>query len=131
MKILTEICYFTYIYLFSLKHYNTSTFIGYKCEHLNFLFHGVWKEFIYVQIILSCIVGKLSKTWTNVLYILQVGTNIIPVSVCGGDNQGSADRNKRKRKGGRNGVASVEPDNTSLGIADHLRYLFSNQRMLN
>ena len=72
--------------------------------------------------------GKLSKTWTNVLYILQVGTNIIPVSICGGDNQGSADRNKRKRKGGRNGVASVEPDNTSLGIADHLRYLFSNPK---
>jgi hypothetical protein len=38
---------------------------------------------------------------------------------CGGDNQGPADGNKRKRKGARNSVASVEPDDTTLGISEN------------
>jgi hypothetical protein len=35
---------------------------------------------------------------------------------CSGDIQGSGDGNKRKRKGARNSVASVEPADTTLGI---------------
>ena len=37
---------------------------------------------------------------------------------CGGDNQGPADRNKRKRKGATNSVASVEPPDTTSGISE-------------
>jgi hypothetical protein len=64
---------------------------------------------------------------------------------CGGDNQGPGDRNKRKRKGATNSVASVEPADSTLGIsekqsripamvmlylpvADHMRHFFSNPK---
>jgi hypothetical protein len=67
----------------------------------------VWKEFMHVEIIVFCIVGILSKTWTNALYVLQVGTKN-NASYCDGDNQGLADGNKRKRKGNAmNSVASI------------------------
>jgi hypothetical protein len=39
----------------------------------------VWKEFIHAQIIVFCIVGIPSKTWINVLYVLQVDTKAMPV----------------------------------------------------
>ena len=42
---------------------------------------------------------------------------------CGGDNQGPADRNKRKRKGAANSVASVEPLDTTLGISEKQRQI--------
>ena len=35
---------------------------------------------------------------------------------CGGDNQGPADRNKKKRKSATNSVALVGPPDTTLGI---------------
>ena len=64
---------------------------------------------------------------------------------CGGDNQGPGDKNKRKRKGATNSVASVEPPDTTSGIskkqrriptmvmrylpvADRLRCFFSNPK---
>ena len=67
------------------------------------------------------------------------------VGYCGGDNQGLADRSKRKRKCARNSVASIEPADTTLGISekqsriramvmwyltvsDHLRRFFSNPK---
>jgi hypothetical protein len=37
---------------------------------------------------------------------------------CGGDNQGPADGNKRKRKDATNSVASVEPPDPTLGISE-------------
>jgi hypothetical protein len=66
-------------------------------------------------------------------------------SYYGGDIQGSGDRNKRKMKGARNSVASVESADTTLGIskkqsripamvmwylpiADCLRHFFSNPK---
>jgi hypothetical protein len=36
----------------------------------------------------------------------------------GGDNQGPANGNKRKRKRARNSVASVQPTDTNLSISD-------------
>jgi hypothetical protein len=64
---------------------------------------------------------------------------------CGGDIEGPGDGNKRKKKGGRNSVASVEPADTTSGIsekqsripamvmwyllvADRLRRFFSNPK---
>jgi hypothetical protein len=64
---------------------------------------------------------------------------------CGGDIQGPGDGNKRKRKGAKNSVTSVEPADTTLGIykkqsrilamvlwylqvADRLRHFFSNPK---
>src|SRR6185312_896597 len=41
----------------------------------------VWKEFMHAQIIVFCIVGILSKTWTNVLYVLQIDTKTMLVIV--------------------------------------------------
>jgi hypothetical protein len=39
------------------------------------------EKFMHVQIIVFCIVGILSKTWTNALFVLQVITKTIPVIV--------------------------------------------------
>jgi hypothetical protein len=39
----------------------------------------VWKEFIHVQIIVFYIMGILSKTWTNDLFVIQVNTKTMPV----------------------------------------------------
>ena len=36
---------------------------------------------MHAQIIVFCIVGILSKTWTNALYVLQVDKKIMPVIV--------------------------------------------------
>ena len=41
----------------------------------------VLKESMHVQIIVFCIVGILSKTWTNALYVLQIDTKTILVIV--------------------------------------------------
>src|SRR6185437_13073314 len=41
----------------------------------------VWKEFMHAGIIVFCIVGMLSKTWKNVLYVLQIGTETMLVIV--------------------------------------------------
>ena len=66
-------------------------------------------------------------------------------SYCGGDNQGPVDGNKRKRKGARNSIASVEPADANLGISkkqskvlamvtwyppvfNRLRHFFSNPK---
>src|SRR5688572_32291818 len=37
---------------------------------------------------------------------------------CDDDKQGPIDGNKRKRKGARNSVATVEPEDTTLGISE-------------
>ena len=66
-------------------------------------------------------------------------------SYCGGDNQGPVDGNKRKRKGARNSISSVEPADANLGISkkqskvlamvtwyppvfNRLRHFFSNPK---
>jgi hypothetical protein len=36
---------------------------------------------MHVQIVVFCIMGILSKTWTNALFVLQVVTKTIPVIV--------------------------------------------------
>jgi hypothetical protein len=41
----------------------------------------VWKELMHIQIIVVCIAGILSKTWTSALFVLQVDTKIMPVIV--------------------------------------------------
>jgi hypothetical protein len=41
----------------------------------------MWKEFMHVRIIVFCIVGIHSKTWTSALFVLQVVAKTIPVIV--------------------------------------------------
>jgi hypothetical protein len=36
---------------------------------------------MHIQIIVVCIAGILSKTWTSALFVLQVDTKIMPVIV--------------------------------------------------
>ena len=50
-------------------------------------------------------------------FFLQI--DLDNASYSGGDNQGPADRNKRKRKGAANSV--VEPLDTTLGIYEKQR----------
>jgi hypothetical protein len=74
----------------------------------------------------------LSKTWTNALYILQIGTKTMLVIVAAIIKV----QNKRNRKGAANSVAEA-PDTTLsisemvmwyLPVADRLRCFFSNPK---
>ena len=51
----------------------------YRAKKLVSPFTMVWKEFMHARIIVFCIVGMLSKTWTNALYVLQIDTKTMLV----------------------------------------------------
>ena len=71
---------------------------------------------MHAQIIVFCVVGILSNL--DKCPVCSANRYKNNVGYCGGDSQGPADRNKRKRKG-----ASVEPPDTTLGISEKQRQI--------
>jgi hypothetical protein len=97
---------------------------------------------MHVQIIVFCIVGILSKTWTNALFVLQVVTKRLPVIMVATFKVLVIGI---KGKGRVQGISSNEPSDTTLVIsekqskiptmvmwylpfADRLRHFFSNPK---
>ena len=68
-----------------------------------------------VQIIVFCIVGVLSKTLEEIpcMFCKSVKNN---AGYCSDDNQDPTDANKRNVA--KNSVASIETDDTTLGISE-------------
>ena len=72
-------------------------------------------------IIVFCIVGMLSKTWTNALYVLQIGTKtmlVIVAAIIKVHETGT------KRRGRVQRIVAEAPD-TTLGISDKQRRILA------